>query len=139
GLVSGPCACSSRSLARPSQNCACENSRLITVGLLRAPSWKPTPGEVRSGSAKPWYGLWQLAHEIERSFDRRASKYSSLPSSILSALIGLSAGMYASLACRPSGSSIDQLPDFTTSAAGAAAAAAAGAAGAAVAAAGAAA
>ena len=46
----------------------------MTVGLFRFPSLPPTPFEVRAGSANPWYGLWQLAHESVWSLALRGSK-----------------------------------------------------------------
>jgi hypothetical protein len=52
GLAMGPLACSSRVPARPSQNCASEYARLITVGALRPPFCDLMPVETAVPSVK---------------------------------------------------------------------------------------
>ncbi len=74
GFTMGPFAWSSKSAARPSQNCSLAKRRLMTVGLLRVPCWCPTPSEVACGSVNPWNGMWQEAQEIVPSFESRGSK-----------------------------------------------------------------
>src|SRR6185295_4933837 len=83
GLRSGPSTCCSRVSAGPSQNWRKLNATLKTVGALRSPSWPPTPTEYWVESAPPRSRLWQLAQEIERSWDRRLSRKSLRPSSTL--------------------------------------------------------
>jgi hypothetical protein len=74
GFWIGPSAWSSRSAARPSQNCSLLNRRLITVGALRAPAWCPRPSEVGRPSEKPFSGAWQVAQEIVPSLLSLESK-----------------------------------------------------------------
>jgi len=56
------------------QNCSFENRRFTMVGLLRAPSCWPTPGDTRRPSVKARAGTWHVAHETVPSFDSRESK-----------------------------------------------------------------
>src|SRR5258706_1983368 len=88
----GPLACRSRVAARPSQNCASEYARLITVGALRPPFCDLMPVETAAPSVKACSGAWHDAHATDSSAERRLSKYRSRPSSTLSAEYGLLAG-----------------------------------------------
>src|SRR5438067_10224750 len=101
GLAIGPLACSSRVLARPSQNCSSLYARLNTVGALRPPSWPRMPLENGCPSVNASFGSWQVAHETVLSADSRLSKYRSQPSSAFSGVYGLSLGQKISTS--PSG------------------------------------
>src|SRR5689334_14924205 len=85
GLAMGPLACSSSVSARPSQNCASEYARLITVGALRPPFCDLMPVENAAPSVKACSGAWQEAHETVSSAESRLSKYKTRPNSALSA------------------------------------------------------
>src|SRR5690242_3892027 len=89
GLTSGPPACCSRSLARPSQNWATSNTALYTVGALRPPRCQRWPSEVSCRSTPPMPIMWQELQLIAWLSDRRGSKYSILPSATLSGVAGL--------------------------------------------------
>src|SRR5690606_9622232 len=81
----GPLACSARSVARPSQNCAALNTALNTVGELRGPRCQPWPIDAGTLSAPPVPMLWQVLQVIRWLRDRRGSKNSMRPSSTWSA------------------------------------------------------
>src|SRR6056297_1207910 len=91
----GPLACSAKSAARPSQNCASLNTAFRTVGELRGPFCQPWPIEVGMLSSPPVARLWHELHENTPEADIRGSKNSALPRSIFSGVITLSfiAGM----------------------------------------------
>src|SRR5690606_6473099 len=83
GLAMGPAACSLRSAARPSQNCARFRLEFSTVGALIGPSCQLWPMEVGRLSLPPMLRLWQELQEMKPDFDSRGSKNSCLPSSTL--------------------------------------------------------
>ncbi|MNT32512.1 hypothetical protein D3C72_1683980 [compost metagenome] len=91
GLAMGPPACSCKSLARPSQNCATFMLALSTVGELMGPRCQLWPIEVLILSVPPMLRLWQLLQEIKPERDRRGSKNSFLPSSTIAGLATLAA------------------------------------------------
>src|SRR5712692_10132011 len=64
----------------------------MVVGALRPPVCPRIPVETAALSVKPCSGAWHDAQATVLSAERRLSKYSSLPSSTLSAEYGLSAG-----------------------------------------------
>src|SRR6056297_333217 len=70
----GPLACSARSAARPSQNCASLKTALSTVGELRGPCCQPWPIEVGMLSSPPVARLWQELHENTPEADMRGSR-----------------------------------------------------------------
>src|SRR5262249_27690347 len=94
-------ACSSSVEARPSQNWSVLYARLMTVGALRPPRCPPIPSELAAPSPKALAGSWQLAQATEPSDESRLSKKSSLPSSALAGVKGLSSGQ--KIGGRPSG------------------------------------
>src|SRR5512143_3355522 len=81
GLAIGPPACSWRSAARPSQNCARLRLELSTVGELIGPCCHLWPIEDVRLSEPPRLRLWHELHEMKPDFDRRGSKKSCRPSS----------------------------------------------------------
>src|SRR5690606_3541263 len=87
GLAIGPPACSFRSAARPSQNCARFRLEFSTVGELIGPCCQLWPMEVGRLSVPPMDRLWQELQEMKPDLDRRGSKYSCLPSSTLAGLV----------------------------------------------------
>jgi hypothetical protein len=91
----GPLACSARSGARPSQNCASLKIALSTVGEFRGPFCQPCPMEVGMLSSPPVARLWQELQENTPEADMRGSKKSALPRSIFSGVttLSLSAGI----------------------------------------------
>jgi len=74
GLAIGPPACSFRSAARPSQNCATFRLEFSTVGALIGPCCHLSPIEVGMLSVPPIDRLWQELQEMKPDFDRRGSK-----------------------------------------------------------------
>src|SRR3990167_5777240 len=93
GLAMGPFACSFKSFARPSQNCARLNFALRTVGEFIGPSIHLCPIEVGRLSAPPVERLWQELHVIQPDLDNLGSKNNFFPNSIFvlsqSKLIGI--------------------------------------------------
>jgi hypothetical protein len=85
----GPLACSRRSSARPSQNCAALKTAFSTVGALRGPFCQPWPTEVSSRSTPASPMLWQVLQLISQLEERRGSKKSIRPSSTFSGVTGL--------------------------------------------------
>src|SRR5690606_2759975 len=83
----GPPACSCRSRARPSQNCATLRLEFRTVGELIGPRCQRSPIEVGKLSEPPIDRLWHELHEMKPDLDRRGSKKSFLPSSAMPMLI----------------------------------------------------
>src|SRR5262249_29047201 len=92
GFAIGPFACSSSDPARPSQNCAREYTRLITVGALRPPFCPRIPVETGDPSVKPCSGAWHEAQLTVSSAERRLSKYKYRPSPTFAAEYGLLLG-----------------------------------------------
>ena len=86
GLAIGPPACSFRSLARPSQNCATFMLELSTVGALIGPRCQWSPIDVRRLSEPPMLRLWHELQEMKPDFDSRGSKKSFFPSSTIAGL-----------------------------------------------------
>src|SRR5690606_11675134 len=91
GLEIGPAACSLRSAARPSQNCARFRLELSTVGELIGPCCQLWPMELGRLSLPPMDRLWQELHEMNPERDRRGSKNNCLPNSTLAGSV-ISAG-----------------------------------------------
>src|SRR5690554_1584418 len=89
GLAIGPPACSFRSAARPSQNCATARLEFSTVGELIGPSAQLWPMEVGRLSLPPMDRLWQELQEMKPDIDRRGSNQSFLPSSTFSGSVSL--------------------------------------------------
>src|SRR5690606_40696991 len=87
GFAIGPPACSCRSAARPSQNCATFRLELSTVGELIGPCCHLSPTDVGMLSVPPIDRLWHELHEMKPDFDRRGSKYNFLPSSAMPMLM----------------------------------------------------
>src|SRR6187200_3396008 len=85
----GPIACSFRSFARPSQNCAMLNTAFNTVGLLRGPFCHPCPMEVSSRSTPPRLRLWQVLQLISQLEESLGSNHSIFPNSTLAGFAGL--------------------------------------------------
>ena len=81
GLTIGPPACSVRSAARPSQNCAVLYVAFRTVGELRPPFCQRWPSETGARSTPPVPRLWQVLQLMLCPSDRRGSKNNALPSS----------------------------------------------------------
>src|SRR5690606_25587173 len=79
----GPPACSCRSCARPSQNCATFRLEFSTVGELIGPRCQRSPMDVGRLSEPPIDRLWHELQEMKPDFERRGSKKSFLPSSAL--------------------------------------------------------
>src|SRR5690606_1983116 len=105
GLAMGPPACSRRSLARPSQNCAMFRLELSTVGELMPPCCQLCPMDALRLSEPPMLRLWHELHEIAPDFDRRGSKNSFLPNSTLagSVMTAGSMGWMGSCCCAGAG------------------------------------
>src|SRR5690606_13085282 len=93
GLAIGPPACSFRSAARPSQNCATARLELSTVGELIGPCCHLSPIDVFRLSLPPIDRLWQELHEMKPERERRGSKNSFLPSSTNAGLVTLAASI----------------------------------------------
>src|SRR5690554_3867862 len=93
----GPTACSSKVPARPSQNCASRNAALNTVGLFLGPTRPESPIAIVLWSTPAAPTTWQVLQEIIPERERRFSKNSMWPRSILSSVIGLSSGASASV------------------------------------------
>src|SRR5690606_2524813 len=83
GLAIGPPACSFRSAARPSQNCARFRLEFSTVGELIGPCCQLWPMEDGRLSLPPMDRLWQELQEMKPDLERRGSKNNCLPSSTL--------------------------------------------------------
>src|SRR6185295_16376617 len=79
-------ACSSTLAARPSQNAVKWPAAWNTVGELRRPRAPLAPTEVGSLSTPYWSRRWQLLHDRSRSRDRRLSKNSMRPRSVIASL-----------------------------------------------------
>src|SRR5574337_1159849 len=75
----------------------------MVTGALRPPTCPLIPVEVGRPSENPLSGAWQVAQATVPSADSRGSKYSALPRLIVSAVNGLSGGIYAASSCRPNG------------------------------------
>src|SRR3989338_9354173 len=103
GLAMGPPACSFRSLARPSQNCARFMLEFSTVGALIGPCCQWSPMDVCKLSVPPRLRLWQELQEMKPDLDRRGSKKSFLPNSTIALFLTDAAGMgwIGSLATAP--------------------------------------
>src|SRR5690606_26820036 len=69
GLEMGPAACSLRSAARPSQNCARLRLEFSTVGELIGPSCQLWPMELGRLSLPPMDRLWQELQEMKPERD----------------------------------------------------------------------
>src|SRR5690606_30393900 len=102
GLAMGPAACSLRSAARPSQNCARFILELSTVGELIGPCCQLCPIEVGRLSLPPILRLWHELQEIKPERDSLGSKKSFFPSSTLSGsvIINVWMGLIGSFARR---------------------------------------
>src|SRR5690606_35102701 len=87
GLAIGPPACSFRSAARPSQNCARFRLEFSTVGELIGPSCQLWPMEDGRLSLPPMDRLWHELQEMKPDLDRRGSNHSCLPNSTLAGLV----------------------------------------------------
>ena len=92
GAWIGPTACCSKVSARPSQPIAEAQARFKMVGDLRPSLLAAEPMPFGSPSPQDSDGLWQLAQDMVEGPDRRGSKNSVRPSSLFTALYGLSAG-----------------------------------------------
>src|SRR3989339_1434044 len=82
GLAMGPPACSFKSFARPSQNCARLNFALRTVGEFIGPNSHLCPIELGKLSAPPVERLWQELQLIQPDLDNLGSKNNFFPTSI---------------------------------------------------------
>ena len=91
GLAIGPPACSFRSFARPSQNCARFRRELSTVGELIGPFCQRSPIDEVILSEPPMLRLWHELHEMKPERERRGSKNSFLPRSTLAASVTFTA------------------------------------------------
>ncbi|MCG3772543.1 MAG: hypothetical protein JW384_03757 [Nitrosomonadaceae bacterium] len=116
GLAMGPPACSLRSLARPSQNCASIILEFRTVGELMGPCCHLCPIEVLRLSVPPILRLWQELHEMKPDLERRGSKKSILPSSTIPTFFGAAAliGWIGSLADAVAEAAIAQIDSNDT-------------------------
>src|SRR5262245_12575503 len=95
---------SSSVAARPSQNWAFVNTRLIEAGALRPPCDRRIPVETGCPSVKARDGMWQLPQAIVLFLDMRLSKNSRRPSSTFLAVSGFSLGTNVLASSNPNSS-----------------------------------